>query len=1277
MVWLALASFGCDEPRELDEPGLARGELSLARGELSRIERQQPELFVTPRERPARALRATLPALADGAVELGDVARELSARIERIGAQPSSATVAAQWHVYPDGAGPGSAVLLRATPAGYEERIAFDRAPTAAEVRYRIELSDSLPGLRQVAGVLELLDAAGAPRLRLGPPLLLGADGQPALPRLAVEGCAVERDPAAPWGRAPRAAGAEGCELSVSWETIDVAYPAVLAQSWSTTTDLAIARERFALATLASGVVLVAGGVSTSGEALASAELYDATTGTWAMTTSMAEPRSEHSLSLLGSGRALVAGGRIGARWLDGCELYDPGSGRWLSAPPLPAPRAGHAATTLDGGDVLLAGGEGSSEALRFSGAWSSAGELLAVEPGATLTALSGGRALLVGPEPPAAQVYDSSTGRWSEVPPPAVARSGHSATRLSNGRVLIAGGRTRDLRGNEVATRAAEVFEATTSSWQSVGATRDAHVLHTATRLPSGRVLVVGGEGGQGSELYDPAWGTWVPGPELAAPRAQHGAALLADGTLLIVGGSTLAVDTDAVETADAEPSLPDAGGSAEMAATEARALRAADATAAASAEGRVLASVERLDTTPAAPVTSEYKLPARLDRGVTSAAVTELWASVTRPSRLEEGRRYPVIMALAGNHATCGTGSNPREDSDCSYTHTGRCPDGFSVVASHRGFDYIASELAARGYIVVSVNANRGINCGDGDGDDWSMNLARGRLLLRHLERLGQYNRGEQRTPSSLGVSLAGKLDFSQVGLLGHSRGGEGARAAYQQYRDADSPWPARLVDPLVIRGIFEIAPVDGQTPRRLDPDGVAWTALLPMCDGDVSDLQGARPFDRMLRLSDESPPALKATLTAWGTNHNFFNTQWQASDSTGCAGHRALFGAVQGSAEQRQIALGAVLDFFRASVGDAAARRPAERLDPAVRWPSQTRVDRGYVPGVGPEQGLLLEDFRARSGVGMRGLGHLSRGLRLVHSGVPEHDPSARAALLRWDPGEPGARFFELHFAESGQGLDLSGFDYLDFRVDRASSIDNPNEPTRLAVQLLGADDTLSPALDVGAFGVILDGPVGGPRDNAHSMLQTARLPLVDFGEGRARSVRGVRFNLPDTSGGALFLADVRATLGSERSTSEGALVARAPELDRQAQRQQLALATPLALPLLAGAELESRPPEQLVRAGNALHALSSSGSDVEVELATPERFVVQDDALVLEIGGQRVYRSRHPDGDLRRVIFSVDSASFSRARDGAELRVRSSSSGAKVWEFGALNKARLRR
>ena len=71
----------------------------------------------------------------------------------------------------------------------------------------------------------------------------------------------------------------------------------------------------------------------------------------------------------------------------------------------------------------------------------------------------------------------------------------------------------------------------------------------HTATRLPDGRVLIVGGDSHSSvrseraeraisAELYDPSRRTFTATGNLTTPRAFHTATLLADGRVLITGG-------------------------------------------------------------------------------------------------------------------------------------------------------------------------------------------------------------------------------------------------------------------------------------------------------------------------------------------------------------------------------------------------------------------------------------------------------------------------------------------------------------------------------------------------------------------------------------------------------------------------------------------------------------------------------------------------------------------------------------------------------------------
>jgi N-acetylneuraminic acid mutarotase len=123
--------------------------------------------------------------------------------------------------------------------------------------------------------------------------------------------------------------------------------------------------------------------------------------------------------------------------------------------------------------------------------------------------------------------------------------RSGHSATLLPDGRVLVAGGQQGDA-ASEVALATAELYDPRTGTWTATGDLVEGRSRHTATLLPNGTVLIVGGNHGvvddyarlSSAELYDPDTGTWTAAGEMNVRRSGHSATLLPDGTVLVAGG-------------------------------------------------------------------------------------------------------------------------------------------------------------------------------------------------------------------------------------------------------------------------------------------------------------------------------------------------------------------------------------------------------------------------------------------------------------------------------------------------------------------------------------------------------------------------------------------------------------------------------------------------------------------------------------------------------------------------------------------------------------------
>jgi hypothetical protein len=77
------------------------------------------------------------------------------------------------------------------------------------------------------------------------------------------------------------------------------------------------------------------------------------------------------------------------------------------------------------------------------------------------------------------------------------VPRMNHTATRLLDGRVLVTGGVSLTAGGQSLTE--SEIYDPATGSFSMTGSLHVGRRRHTATLLPDGRVLVVGGDGWTG----------------------------------------------------------------------------------------------------------------------------------------------------------------------------------------------------------------------------------------------------------------------------------------------------------------------------------------------------------------------------------------------------------------------------------------------------------------------------------------------------------------------------------------------------------------------------------------------------------------------------------------------------------------------------------------------------------------------------------------------------------------------------------------------------------
>jgi N-acetylneuraminic acid mutarotase len=206
------------------------------------------------------------------------------------------------------------------------------------------------------------------------------------------------------------------CSCTTFVSSVDLYNPA--SNSFTATGALVTARYAHTATVLANGMVLVAGGfggatstLQSGGAPLASAELYNPTTGTWTATGSMTTAHMNHTATLLPSGEVLVAGSYTGSATTATAEVYDPSSGTWTAVASMSTPRQSQGAALLPNGTVLIVGGlNGASSAVigvgtaevydPTSNTWTPSGGMVTARQFFVLNALGDGRIRFDGGSP-------------------------------------------------------------------------------------------------------------------------------------------------------------------------------------------------------------------------------------------------------------------------------------------------------------------------------------------------------------------------------------------------------------------------------------------------------------------------------------------------------------------------------------------------------------------------------------------------------------------------------------------------------------------------------------------------------------------------------------------------------------------------------------------------------------------------------------------------------------------------------------------------------------
>lgn len=514
------------------------------------------------------------------------------------------------------------------------------------------------------------------------------------------------------------------------------------------------------------------------------------------------------------------------------------------------------------------------------------------------------------------------------------------------------------------------------------------------------------------------------------------------------------------------------------------------------------------------------------------------EVAGSVHYPTGLAGGP-YPVLLFMHGRHSTAYETADPSNS-----TSDWPPPAGFQSIVSFEGYDFLAQHMASHGYIVVSISVNA-INATDNGTPDSGMQ-GRAELAQHHLDRWNTFNTTGAAPFDSLFI---GKLDMTNIGTMGHSRGGEGVvRHAVHN---------ASLGSPYGINAVLTLAPVNFQ--RTIFND-IPLMNIAPYCDGDVSDLQGVHYYDDV-RYNDSGDVAPKYSVLMMGANHNFFNTVWTpglypagtADDWDDIYGDNANYcGSADGATnrfsptEQQGALITYASAFFRTHIGGETDFLPILKTEdiipPVSSLADSNDIFVSYHPPLTERldfNRITLESNENINTVGDTVIanslspydvcaddnGEADCGLSIFPSKEPHAGTSGELGIGQLRMGWNAATdYFENNIPVSYQNF--SGFSHLQFRAAIEFGSATSGTDANFTVQLVDyAGDTAGVFVDNYTNALFLP-----PGDQflqlPKLMYNTIKIPLADFSGVDLTQIQKVRFVFDQSPAGEIFITEMMA-------------------------------------------------------------------------------------------------------------------------------------------------------
>ncbi len=465
-----------------------------------------------------------------------------------------------------------------------------------------------------------------------------------------------------------------------------------------------------------------------------------------------------------------------------------------------------------------------------------------------------------------------------------------------------------------------------------------------------------------------------------------------------------------------------------------------------------------------------------------------------------------FPLTLIVHGNHES-------GDRSDDGYAYLGELLASHGIIAASVDENFLNSSVLYDLLLLSGLKAE---------------NSTRAFVLLEHLQQWYEWN-GDTSSP------FFHKVDFDNLALIGHSRGGEAVAiaAAFSQLGYYPDNGMVSFDYPFRIKTVAAIAPVY----RQYDPAGlelklkdVNYLVLHGAHDMDVYSFMGANTY----RQVDVSESGMKAQIWMQYANHGQFNSSWQVHDVSGLASlgfHEKMLMSMDEQQQAAKVFIGA---FLQSTLLDRSEYNTLfKNFTYGDRWLPRAQ----YVTDYADSQTLLLDHFDDSYD-----LGSSSSGL-VTYSAEGFDTWTIDALPAKW---ENSNRVLTLMWSSESPDNQMPIFN-VDFKPDTLytgdklyMSLCSDNQSTQEAevyFDIRLTDSTGSTAtMSINDFGGVvnpIDAPISKPLFSAitgssEPVLQMVCIPTVRFEGlyGEITSMEWLFHNIEDSKDGqTLFIDDMR--------------------------------------------------------------------------------------------------------------------------------------------------------